>query len=186
MRWRATLALGAVLGVVLVATRLVDGPLFRSARSPVRVAPDVLFPGPPDDLVRVGASSSASGGRTVSVHRTEAGWRRSDGSSISGPEFDYLLQRLAPLLSARTLPGVDRGPYGLNSSDVSFELEGGGGRKVTVAVGQPDLEGNLRYAAVAGRDAVDLISARLVEDLLALVAAGPAGALRGPAEERRR
>ncbi|HJR92049.1 MAG TPA: DUF4340 domain-containing protein, partial [Acidimicrobiia bacterium] len=83
---------------------------------------------------------------------------------------DYLLERLAPLPSARTFSAGDPAAYGLAAPELEFELERGGGAVTTVAVGNRDLEGSLRYVSVPGRDSVEMISAQIVDDLMGLVA----------------
>lgn len=173
MRWWVTALGGLLLVAGFVVVLSLDAPQPRQHRTVDGPGPEVLVSARPADLV--GLTVRLGAGRVGSARRHESEWRRQDGTPLAGPEFDYLLERLAPLLSARTLPGAAREPYGLAQPATVFGVEAAGRPPVTVMVGDRDLEGRLRYVAVAGRDAVDLISAQLVDDLLALVAPPPPG-----------
>lgn len=173
-RW--VTALGGVLVVAgIVVVRSLPDSGSGNHRTPGGPAPEVLVSARPAELVRLAVTVGGGTGRSGGAHRQGTEWRRDDGTPLSGPEFDYLLERLAPLLSARTLTGVAPEPYGLAAPAVVFDVEAEGRPAVTVRVGDRDLEGRLRYVAVAGRGAVDLISAQVVDDLVRLVAPPPGG-----------
>lgn len=171
MRWRATalLALVLVVGAVIVTRlgRVDTGP----RQAPATARPEVLAPGPPESLVRISLRRPPSA-PPRSARRDGSTWRRDDGTVLGGADIDYLLGRLAPLLSARTFETDDPGRYGLAGPDLVLELERDGGGVTTVAVGHSDLEGSLRYVGVQGRRTVDMVSARIVDDVVATLSPG--------------
>lgn len=175
MRGWVTVLAGLVVVAGIVVVRSLDPPGPATGGVVGGPAPEVLVAARPAELVRLALTVGGGAGRAAGAHRQGTEWRRDDGTPLSGPELDYLLQRLAPLLSARTLTGAPPEPYGLTTPAVVFEVEAEGRPAVTVAVGDYDLEGRLRYVAVVGRGAVDLISAQVVDDLVKLVAPPPEG-----------